>query len=55
MKLVFPEVPDAARLDLRNARHPLLLLDSADGRGSIHFERVVPSDLVIAARRASSF
>lgn len=52
LKLVFPEVPDTARLDLRNARHPLLLLDSADPRGALQFDQVVPSDLVIAARRA---
>jgi DNA mismatch repair protein MutS2 len=52
LRLVFPEVAPDARLHLRAARHPLLLLDSADEKGVVRFEAVVPSDLVIAARRA---
>src|SRR5262249_55730863 len=52
LRLVFPDVADDARLDLRNARHPLLLMDSIE-RGVVRFDRVVPSDLVIAARRAT--
>jgi DNA mismatch repair protein MutS2 len=51
LRLSFPEVTDEARLDLRQARHPLLLLDSEkDGR--IDWESVVPSNLSISARRA---
>jgi DNA mismatch repair protein MutS2 len=56
LRLTFPDVVDDARIELRQARHPLLLLESGDtGAGSsteIHFESVVPSDLAIAARRA---
>jgi DNA mismatch repair protein MutS2 len=52
LRLAFPRVTDEARIDLHGARHPLLLLDSADERGAIHFDAVVPSDLVIASRRA---
>lgn len=49
--LRFPELVDEARLDLREARHPLLLLDSTkDGR--VDVDAVVPSDLAIASRRA---
>lgn len=52
--LVFPEVRDEANLDLREARHPLLLLDrleaAASGRSSP--PEVVPSDLSIGARHA---
>jgi DNA mismatch repair protein MutS2 len=43
LHLVFPEVVDEARLDLKQARHPLLALEMAD--------RVVPSDLAIEAGR----
>ncbi|HEY8076842.1 MAG TPA: endonuclease MutS2, partial [Labilithrix sp.] len=52
LRLTFPEVTDDARLDLRGARHPLLLLDSTGPRGEVRFDAVVPSDLAIAARRA---
>lgn len=58
LRLTFPEVIDDARLQLCQARHPLLLLESAEpesesGRsGPVDFEAVVPSDLAIAARRA---
>jgi DNA mismatch repair protein MutS2 len=56
LHLTFPEITDEARLDLRAARHPLLLLDtaetSASGRFSVDLEKVVPSDLAITARRA---
>jgi DNA mismatch repair protein MutS2 len=43
LDLVFPAVVDEPRLDLRRARHPLLVLEMA--------ERVVPSDLAIEAGR----
>ncbi|WP_394822050.1 endonuclease MutS2 [Pendulispora albinea] len=43
LALVFPEVVDEPRLDLRQARHPLLALDGT---------QVVPSDLSIVAGRA---
>jgi DNA mismatch repair protein MutS2 len=43
LQLTFPDVVDAPRLDLKNARHPLLALDSK--------VPVVPSDLVIASGR----
>ncbi len=43
LDLVFPEVVDEPRLDLRRARHPLLALEMADG--------VVPSDLTLEAGR----
>ncbi|MCL2724982.1 MAG: Smr/MutS family protein [Polyangiaceae bacterium] len=52
LELTFPTVTDEARLDLRSARHPLLLLDSVAERGTVRFDEVVPSDLSIAARRA---
>ena len=42
-QLVFPDVVDEPRLDLKRARHPLLALEMAD--------RVVPSDLAIEAGR----
>lgn len=51
LHLTFPEITDDARLELRQARHPLLLLDSAKD-GHIQWEAVVPSNLSIAARRA---
>ncbi len=50
LKLVFPELTDDARLDLRAARHPLLVLEALDA-GS-NEDSVVPSDLVVAARHA---
>ncbi len=43
LALVFPEVSDAAKVDLRGARHPLLALDGV---------AVVPSDLAVDARHA---
>ncbi|HWL84977.1 MAG TPA: Smr/MutS family protein, partial [Polyangiaceae bacterium] len=43
LRLVFPEVTDEPRLDLRKARHPLLELDGT---------KVVASDLAIAPGRA---
>jgi DNA mismatch repair protein MutS2 len=43
LALVFPEVLDEARIDLKRARHPLLALDMPD---------VVPSDLSIQAGQA---
>jgi DNA mismatch repair protein MutS2 len=66
LHLVFPEITDEARLDLHEARHPLLLLDSAvsarpdrstkgphvDAALPVHFDAVVPSDLAISARSA---
>ncbi len=42
LALAFPEVTDAARLDLRAARHPLLTLDGV---------AVVPSDLALESGR----
>jgi DNA mismatch repair protein MutS2 len=44
LALVFPEVVDEPRLDLRRARHPLLALEMGAG--------VVPSDVAIEAGRA---
>ncbi len=44
LNLIFPEVVDEPRLDLRRARHPLLALEMAD--------RVVPSDVSLEAGRA---
>lgn len=52
LHLTFPEITDEARLELQKARHPLLLLDSADDAGEVRHDAVVPSDLAIAARRA---
>ncbi|MBX3218483.1 MAG: Smr/MutS family protein, partial [Labilithrix sp.] len=56
LHLGFPSITDDARLELHAARHPLLLLDSAQGDAGRPFEvqldAVVPSDLTIAARRA---
>ncbi len=43
LDLVFPDVVDEPRLDLKRARHPLLALEMVDG--------VVPSDLAIEAGR----
>ena len=43
LALVFPEVVDEARIELKRARHPLLALDLA---------RVVPSDLSVSSGRA---
>jgi DNA mismatch repair protein MutS2 len=51
LELAFPAITDEARIDLRGARHPLLLLDSQTD-GKIDLEAVVPSDLSIATRRA---
>ena len=42
LALVFPQVTDAARLDLRGARHPLLAIDGIP---------VIPSDLAIERGR----
>jgi len=50
--LAFPNLTDAATLDLIEARHPLLLLDSASEGSEVDFEAVVPSDLAISSRRA---
>jgi DNA mismatch repair protein MutS2 len=56
--LTFPSVVDEPRLDLRRARHPLLLIDalppSGDGepRTKTVFTRIVPSDLVLEAGNA---
>jgi len=54
LRLSFPDITDEARLELHQARHPLLLLDSAEhgGSGEIQWDTVVPSDLAIGARRA---
>lgn len=52
LALTFPEVTDEARLELRRARHPLLMLDSSDGRGGVRPDAVVPSDLSIEAKHA---
>ena len=43
LTLVFPEVTDEPRVDLRGARHPLLALDGV---------AVVPSDLAVHSRHA---
>src|SRR5262249_48151984 len=61
LRLQFPVITDEPRLELRQARHPLLLLDSADdsaaskdghGRGAPKWDTIVPSDLSVGARRA---
>jgi len=58
LRLAFPRVTDEARVDLHQARHPLLLLDTIRERteGSpdrgVQWDAVVPSDLSIASRRA---
>jgi DNA mismatch repair protein MutS2 len=56
LRLGFPTITDEARLELRQARHPLLLLDSAvstaSGPAVVQWDAVVPSELTIAARRA---
>ncbi|MBX3219442.1 MAG: Smr/MutS family protein [Labilithrix sp.] len=58
LHLAYPEITDDARLELRRARHPLLLLESAEPAsaagtsGEVQLEAVVPSDLAIGARRA---
>lgn len=52
LELRFPDVAEGATLELLRARHPLLMLDTADERGALDFESVVPSDLAISARRA---
>lgn len=51
LRLTFPEVTDEPRLELRGARHPLLLLDG-ERDGGVELDAVVPSDLAIASRRA---
>ncbi|MDB4944858.1 MAG: Recombination inhibitory protein MutS2 [Labilithrix sp.] len=50
--LRFPEIDDEARLTLIRARHPLLLLDMIESGEEDPEERVIPSDLAIAARRS---
>jgi DNA mismatch repair protein MutS2 len=54
LRLGFPDVVDDARLELRQARHPLLLLDSAEAAadGAVQWDAVIPSNLAIEARRA---
>lgn len=62
LHLTFPTVTDDARLELIDARHPLLLLDVLEGSpahtgssratGAAARASIVPSDLTIAARRA---
>ncbi len=51
LHLAFPEVVDEARLALRTARHPLLLLDHHDARG-VRLDEVIPSDLALRSRSA---
>ena len=43
LDLAFPAITDEAKLDLKQARHPLLLLDE---------EKVIASELAISSRRA---
>ncbi len=55
--LTFPELIDEPRLDLKQARHPLLALDFLVAKGPVAGSpkaapRVVPSDLSIEAGRA---
>ncbi|MGD0675197.1 MAG: Smr/MutS family protein [Polyangiaceae bacterium] len=57
LDLSFPDVTDEPRLDLRDNRHPLLLLDALrvkdeEKRPDPVFGRVVPSDVSIAASQA---
>jgi DNA mismatch repair protein MutS2 len=49
LAMVFPEIVDEPRLDLKGACHPLLVLDFRRGPAAA---RVVPSDLTIEAGRA---
>ena len=52
LQLAFPQVSDRAEIVLKAARHPLLLLDTADEGGVVNLDQVIPSDLAISARRA---
>ncbi len=57
LRLTFPRITDEMKLDLRAARHPLLMLESAEptragSSAVVDFDRVVPSDLAISARKA---
>jgi DNA mismatch repair protein MutS2 len=54
LDLRFPEVIDAPRAELRDARHPLLVLDAvaAAQATSSAVETIVPSDLVVQSGRA---
>lgn len=51
LRLRFPILTDDARLELRQARHPLLLLDSEED-GRIRWESIVASNLSIESGRA---
>jgi DNA mismatch repair protein MutS2 len=56
--LTFPSIVDEPRLDLRSARHPLLLLDALPPRDEARsrvpppLDRVVPSDVVLESGHA---
>lgn len=52
LRLTWPKVTDEARLELREARHPLLLLDTIDERGAANVDAVIPSNLSIGGRQA---
>jgi DNA mismatch repair protein MutS2 len=59
LALTFPVLDDAPAMNLRGARHPLLVLDALPPRGEGHAEasdaarrRVVPSDLAVEAGHA---
>jgi len=51
LELTFPTIDDGPRMDLREARHPLLALDAL-ALPPASRQPVVPSDLAIEARRA---
>lgn len=56
--LTYPTITDEARLTLKDARHPLLLLDTIDDSGrpgarrTADLDAVIPSDLAIGGRQA---
>lgn len=53
LRLSFPTLVDEPRMRLLEARHPLLLLETAVPGRPLDFDAVVPSDLAIAARQAT--
>ena len=52
LRLTWPKITDEARLELKEARHPLLLLDTIEERGGANLDAVIPSNLAIGGRQA---
>jgi DNA mismatch repair protein MutS2 len=52
LELTFPDLTDEPRLDLKSARHPLLMLDLMEKNEIGGTGRVVPSDIRVEASRA---